>query len=168
MENIIKQAFAFAKEKHERQTKPGGRSLIKHLTVVANTLEQQHVDEEIVAAALLHDTVEDTETSLDEIKHQFGERVAFMVDGLTSKSVNWRDHLDKIKEYAKKERGILLIKIADLQDNLKNIQFFKEEKRKKVKLWFLAHMGMLFTQVETEQEKKMLETLVTEFNKGFP
>lgn len=81
-EFIIK-AYKMAEAAHQGQTRVSGEPYITHCVAVAEILSDMHVPPQVIAAALLHDTVEDTNVTLDEIRQQFGEQVASLVDGVT-------------------------------------------------------------------------------------
>lgn len=164
MENIVLEAYEFAKERHKGQIKPGNRPMIQHLDSTCNILKTCSADKVCLCAALLHDVLEDTETKLGEIKEKFGDEVAFLVNGLT-KQESTEETLNKIRDFSKKDRRIILIKIAGLKDNLQNVLYFNNEKQKKVRLWFLMYIGFLFTLVKTKQEKEALHSLKSDYAK---
>ena len=76
-------AIDFATQAHEGQKRKSGEPYIIHPLAVMNILREWGMDEDTVIAGVLHDTVEDTGVTLDEIKEKFGETVAFLVDGVT-------------------------------------------------------------------------------------
>ena len=80
---LIQRAYSFAEEAHRGQKRAAGEPYITHCVAVASILADLRVPPEVVAAGLLHDTVEDTKTSLDKIQRDFGETIAILVDGVT-------------------------------------------------------------------------------------
>lgn len=82
-EELIERAFNFAKKAHRRQKRLSGEPYINHCLAVAIILAELHVPSEIVAAGLLHDTVEDTKVTLKELRSEFGTEIAGLVDGIT-------------------------------------------------------------------------------------
>lgn len=80
---IILKAYQIAEEAHRGQKRASGEPYINHCVAVAGILAEMHVPPEVIVAALLHDTVEDTQITLDEIRQWFGDRVAMLVDGVT-------------------------------------------------------------------------------------
>lgn len=123
MIDIVALASNFAKEKHEGQTRRfvGGSYWEKHLAVVVGILEQKGItDKEILAAAWLHDCVEDTETTYGEIQDNFGDTVSSLVFELTS--VPGYDNFEKSTYLSKKMQTMsddaLLIKLADRYANV--------------------------------------------------
>ena len=86
---LIEQAYAVAKVAHEGQLRKSGEPYITHPIAVAQIIADLGLPDSVIAAALLHDVVEDTEHSIDQIREQFGDEVAMIVDGVTK--------LDKVK-----------------------------------------------------------------------
>ncbi|MGB9640343.1 MAG: RelA/SpoT family protein [Anaerolineales bacterium] len=80
---LILKAYHVAEEAHRGQTRASGEPYINHCVAVAGILTEMHVPPQVIAAALLHDTVEDTNVTLDQIREQFGENIALLVDGVT-------------------------------------------------------------------------------------
>ena len=80
---LIARAFTFAAKAHEGQQRRSGEEFIHHPFGVAKILSELHLDEQTLAAALLHDVVEDTETELDEVRAEFGPDIAQLVEGVT-------------------------------------------------------------------------------------
>src|SRR5206468_10483025 len=77
----LEHAFQFAAKAHEGQTRRSGEPFLEHPVAVARILAELHLDEETLAAALLHDVVEDTDVAPDQLKTEFGEEIAKLVDG---------------------------------------------------------------------------------------
>jgi guanosine-3',5'-bis(diphosphate) 3'-pyrophosphohydrolase len=128
------QAIVFAMKKHEHQTRSDGSPFITHPLKVAESLREiagcQDVD--ILSAALLHDTIEDTKTSYDEIAVLFGDRVAAWVAELTvdkrlPKGARSRQMLESAKKKSWESR---LIKLADRYDNLSDMEGWSRDKAK--------------------------------------
>lgn len=80
---LILKAYHLAEEAHRGQTRASGEPYINHCVAVAGILAEMHVPPQVIVAALLHDTVEDTNVTLDQIREQFGDNVALLVDGVT-------------------------------------------------------------------------------------
>ena len=81
--DLLSRAFRFAASAHEGQQRRSGEDFIHHPYGVALILASLHLDEETIAAALLHDVVEDTDTTLDDVRDEFGDEIARLVDGVT-------------------------------------------------------------------------------------
>jgi len=81
--DLLQRAFAFAERAHEGQQRRSGEDFIHHPWGAAKILAGLHLDEQTLAAALLHDVVEDTETPLADVKSEFGDEIARLVEGVT-------------------------------------------------------------------------------------
>ena len=138
---LIKAAYELAWRAHRGQKRESGEPYIQHPLNIALTLVKMNLDTETVAAALLHDVVEDTEYTLGDIEKQFGKTIAFLVDGVTK--------LDKIKYVGvegkaenlrkmflamAKDIRVVLIKLADRYDNMQTLEYLAIEKQKTIAL----------------------------------
>src|SRR5271155_1390343 len=81
--SLIGRAYAFAEKAHAGQKRKSGEPYFNHALATAEILQSWHMDQATVAAGILHDTVEDTGVPLETIKEEFGDDVAFLVDGVT-------------------------------------------------------------------------------------
>ncbi len=134
----IQKAYVFANMMHEYQKRKSGLPFITHPLNVAHTIAENKLDTESLVAALLHDVVEDTEASIDQIEELFGNDVAGIVDGLTKltelenvdiserKAANFKKLLIAIA----RDPRVLIIKLADRLDNMRTLEFMKPEKQK--------------------------------------
>ncbi|MGI6080218.1 MAG: RelA/SpoT family protein [Candidatus Avilachnospira sp.] len=137
--SMIEKAYEVAKEKHKDQKRRSGEPYIIHPLCVAIILADLEMDKETIAGALLHDVVEDTGMTLEEVEDQFGPEVALLVDGVTKlTNINWGDK-DKIEIQAEnlrkmfiamaKDIRVILIKLADRLHNLRTLQYQSKEKQ---------------------------------------
>lgn len=135
---VIRSAFELARDAHVTQTRESGEPYIIHPLNVAIVLAELKSDKETVAAGLLHDVVEDTGVSYEEIRDRFGEEVAFLVDGVTkiarlhekiSKKQVKQESFLKLMLAAGKDIRVVVIKLADRLHNMRTMQFQKEEKQ---------------------------------------
>lgn len=134
---LIKKAYTVAKKAHLDQYRKSGESYIFHPLGVASILAELELDATSIAAALLHDVVEDTGITLDEIKEEFGVEVAELIDGLTkleriefvSKEEEQAENLRKMLISMAKDIRVILIKIADRLDNMRTIEHLSPEKQ---------------------------------------
>ena len=130
----IKHAIAFATKAHEHQKRRGGEPYIVHPIAVAQSLiDEFHADVDTVITGLLHDTVEDTEVTLEDIEKEFGPTIRFLVDGVTDWGIkDGRNHIadklerakwtkKKVMEYAEKDPRLLLVKVADRKHNMHTV-----------------------------------------------
>jgi GTP pyrophosphokinase len=135
---LVRQAVEFASAKHGDQRRSSGEPYIVHPIGVAALLAELHLDLDSVITGILHDTVEDTETSLDEIKEKFGASVAELVDGVTKISrITFRTSEEKQAENFRKmvvamakDLRVILVKLADRTHNMRTLDYLPEKKRK--------------------------------------
>jgi (p)ppGpp synthase/HD superfamily hydrolase len=122
---MIAKAFKFAYNKHIGHYRKGTKiPYIAHPMDVASILIKEKASEELIVAALLHDTVEDTDTSIEEIRKEFGNKVAELVSGVTEpdQSLSWMERKqDKINALKKAPYEIQLLSCADKLANLRDI-----------------------------------------------
>ena len=134
----IKKAYEFANLAHGDQRRVSGVPFILHPTSVACIVAEMGMDTDSVVAALLHDTVEDTDTTLDEIKVNFGEEVINLVDGLTKISkIKYTDREERQAENVRKmliamsnDIRVIIVKLADRVHNMRTIECVKDQKRR--------------------------------------
>lgn len=145
MSERVEKAIAFAKKAHEGQKRVSGEPFISHPLAVEKILEEWGMDEDTLIAGVLHDTVEDTPITLEEIKTEFGESVAFLVDGVTKLGVA-RSGMRDIDTYLPETRNnflrllialgadirVLIIKLADRLHNLRTLAALPPDKQKKI------------------------------------
>ena len=141
----IKRAVEMAKKAHEGQFRKTGEPYIIHPMAVKKILEEWGMDEDTIIAGILHDTVEDTDLTLADIKKEFGESVAFLVDGVTKLS-NARAGMRDIDTYLPETRDnflrlmialgddirVLIIKLADRLHNIRTLSALPPDKQKKI------------------------------------
>ena len=134
----IKKAYEFANIAHGDQRRVSGVPFILHPTSVACILAEMGMDTDSIVAALLHDTVEDTETTLDQVEENFGEEVAKLVDGLTKISkIKYTDREEQQAENVRKmliamsnDIRVIIVKLADRLHNMRTIECINEQKRR--------------------------------------
>lgn len=136
---MIEKAYRVAKEAHREQKRKSGEPYIIHPLCVAIVLADLEMDKETIEAGLLHDVVEDTAMSLDELAKQFGTEVSFLVDGVTKLTqLSWdkdkveiqADNLRKMFLAMAKDIRVIIIKLADRLHNMRTGQYWKPEKQK--------------------------------------
>jgi GTP pyrophosphokinase len=138
---IVEKAYEWAARFHEGQMRKSGEPYLSHPMEVAYILAQMKLDLPTIAAGLLHDVVEDSQVSIEEIKKEFGEEVAFIVDGLT-KLKSLPESVDKLTKQAEslrkiifamsKDLRVILVKLADRLHNMRTLEYQAEHKRQRI------------------------------------
>lgn len=140
-EDAINRAYVFAVQRHGSQERASGDPYFAHPIEVAGLLTELKLDQSTIIAGLLHDTVEDTDTSLDEIESLFGPDVRGIVDGVTklsrlelnSEATKQAENLQKFVLALAKDVRVLLVKLADRLHNMRTIRFLtRPEKRQRI------------------------------------
>ena len=139
-EALLNKAYVYAMQKHGKQTRANGAPYISHPLEVAAILTDMRLDEATVAVALLHDTIEDTSATRDEIDELFGEEIGGLVEGLTklkkldlvSKRAKQAENLRKLLLAVSDDVRVLLVKLADRLHNMRTLDFVPPEKRARI------------------------------------
>lgn len=136
---LIEKAYKVARDAHKDQKRKSGEPYIIHPLCVAIILAELELDKESIAAGLLHDVIEDTAMTLEQLIGLFGKEVAFLVDGVTKLTQISKD-MDKIESQAEnlrkmflamaKDIRVILVKLADRLHNMRTGQFWSPEKQK--------------------------------------
>jgi len=136
---IIRRAFLFATKAHGDQKRKSGEPYIQHPLHTAFILAQIRADIPTIVAGLLHDVPEDTTTSLEDIKKEFGEDVAHLVEGITKLSKiryrgikRYRESLRKMFLAMAEDLRVMVIKFADRLHNLRTLDALPKEKQKRI------------------------------------
>ncbi|MCL2838794.1 MAG: bifunctional (p)ppGpp synthetase/guanosine-3',5'-bis(diphosphate) 3'-pyrophosphohydrolase [Oscillospiraceae bacterium] len=135
---LVERAYNYAQMKHEGQTRVSGEPFVTHPIEVANILAEMELDIDSIVAALLHDTVEDTDSTHAEIKEKFGEHVAMLVEGVTkldkipysTKEDEQVENLRKMFFAMAKDIRVILIKLADRIHNMRTLKSLPEYKQR--------------------------------------
>ena len=134
---LIMKAYNFAEEKHHNQYRKSGESYIIHPLNVAYILAQIGLDDNTICAALLHDVVEDTDVTNEDIKKQFGEEIAEMVAGVTKLSNMQFTSVEEqqVEDYRKmflamgKDIRVIILKLADRLHNMRTLKYLKRDRQ---------------------------------------
>ncbi len=137
---LLQRAYVFSAKVHEGQERLSGEPYLVHPLAVASILVDLRMDEVTVAAGLLHDTLEDTLTTADELHRLFGEQVVFLVDGLTKIArVEFKSSRERQAESFRKmllamssDIRILLIKLADRLHNMRTLSYVSEDRARQI------------------------------------
>lgn len=138
--DLIERAHDYAAAAHEGQVRLSGEPYFSHPMAVADILAGLRMDEATICASLLHDTVEDTLTSIEEIDEKFGEEVADIVDGVTkismlsfdSKEEQQAENIRKMILATSEDIRVLVVKLADRLHNMRTLDFQKPHKRVRI------------------------------------
>ena len=136
--NVIERAYRLAAESHKEQKRLSGAPYISHPVAVACILVELGMDTESVAAGLLHDVVEDTPISLEQIRKQFGAGVASLTDGVTklgripysSREVQQAENLRKMLMAMNEDIRVIIIKLADRLHNMRTSEYWDPQKQR--------------------------------------
>ena len=139
-EDLLNRAYVYAMKAHGNQKRASGEAYFNHPLEVAAILTEMKLDSATIAAALLHDTVEDTEATQQEIEDKFGPEIASLVDGLTkiakldlvTKEAAQAENLRKLLLAMSKDVRVLLVKLADRLHNMRTLEHVKPEKRVRI------------------------------------
>jgi len=134
---LIRKAYEFSDKAHQGQKRASGEPFVEHCLEVAFILAEQHMDSTTIAAGLVHDVVEDTETTIKDLKAEFGEEIAELVDGVTKiGAVKFQSREEQQVEYFRKmlltmsrDIRVILIKLADRLHNMRTLSHLPEPKR---------------------------------------
>jgi GTP pyrophosphokinase len=137
---LLDKAFKVAKAAHENQRRKSGEPYFFHPLAVAQSLAEWRLDAVSVACGMLHDTVEDTLMTQEDVRKQFGEEIAEIVDGLTKMSkLDFTDrtlmnaeNVRKLLVAMGKDVRVLLVKLADRLHNMRTLGSMREEKRRRI------------------------------------
>ena len=138
--SLVKKAYEFSLENHKGSERESGEPYLAHPLQVATILAEMRLDTTAIAAGLLHDVVEDTTVTVDEIKNEFGEQVAHIVEGVTKISkIDFASSEDAQAENVRKmvlammdDIRVVLIKLADRLHNMRTLKFLSPARQQKI------------------------------------
>jgi GTP pyrophosphokinase len=170
----INGAYVFAMKAHGSQKRASGDPYFSHPIEVAGILTNYRVDSATIETALLHDTIEDTPASLEDIRSHFGNEVAQLVDGVTKLTrIEYQSDREKQAENFRKlvlamseDIRVLLVKLADRLHNMRTLHYIKkEEKRRRIAMETMEIYAPLAERIGMQEIKTELEDLAfTEIN----
>ncbi len=136
---VVERAWNFAKKAHQGQKRESGDPYVVHPLSTAHTLSQMNLDEATITAALLHDVVDDTAVTIEEIEGEFGKEIAFLVSGVTKLGkIKYRgverqiENLRKMFLAMAEDIRVVLIKLADRLHNMETISYLPERKQQRI------------------------------------
>jgi GTP pyrophosphokinase len=165
--DIVSKAYQFAAHHHHMQHRQSGEPYITHPLAVANILTTLKIDLASIIAAILHDTVEDTAATLEDIEREFGKPVADLVDGLTKISkIKFRSSQERLAENFRKmvmamanDLRVILIKLADRLHNMRTLDTLPMQKRQRIAQETLDIYAPLANRLGINSIKSELEDL---------
>ncbi len=137
---LVRRAYEFSDKAHAGQLRSSGEPYVEHCLEVAFFLAGMHMDSATIAAGLIHDVVEDTKFTLEDIRREFGDEIADLVDGVTKiGAVKFTSYEEQQVEYFRKmllsmakDIRVILIKLADRVHNMRTLEHLPPEKRKRI------------------------------------
>ncbi len=173
--DLIYRAYEFAREAHGQQIRASGELHITHTVAVAEILASLHLDHETLAAAILHDVIEDTDKNLPQLEYAFGSQISHLVDGVTKMNII-DQQVDSFSTDSKYKQGhteslrklllamaedvrVVLIKLADRLHNMRTLKYLPDHKQKRIARETLDIYAPLANRLGIWQMKWELEDL---------
>jgi len=167
---LVEKAFAFAAEAHQGHLRLSGEPYLVHLVETAKSLAAIGMSAKVVAAGLLHDSIEDVGVEPKTIEKEFGKEVLFLVEGVTKlgrfKYHGAQRHVESLRKLliaTGKDARVLVIKLMDRLHNMKTLQFVPEEKRKRIALETLEIYAAIAHRLGMGVVRRELEDLAFEY-----
>jgi GTP pyrophosphokinase len=140
--DLLGRAYRFSEKAHVGQTRLNGDPYVTHCVEVARILAELHLDSVTVASGLIHDVVEDTGRTVEDVEREFGREIAQIVDGLTkighlpmaSREERQVESYRKLLLSVAKDARVILVKLADRLHNMRTLEWMPEEKRRRIAL----------------------------------
>lgn len=138
--DLAKRAYYYAEQAHDGQIRRSGEPYVTHPLAVAGILAEMHMDHQSIMAAMLHDVIEDTDITKQDLTSQFGDTVADLVDGVSkltqiefrSKAEAQAENFQKMALAMAKDIRVILVKLADRLHNMRTLGVMRPEKRRRV------------------------------------
>jgi len=174
-ENLVNRAYVYATVKHGSQKRHSGDPYFAHPIQVAGILTEYKLDAATIVAGLLHDTIEDTDATRDEIQTMFGEQIADLVEGVTklsklemqSEENKQAQNLQKFILAMSRDVRVLIVKLADRLHNMRTLSHVPNAaKRRRIAMETLEIYGPLARRIGIEKMARELESLA--FHEAFP
>ncbi len=161
---IIKKAYNFAKIAHEGQLRKSGEPYFNHVVYTAINIAKQNMDTETIVAGLLHDVLEDTKITKEEIDKEFGKNILFLIEGVTKlgtiKYQGMERHVESMRKFfiaISNDIRVVIIKLCDRLNNVQTLQYLREDKRKRIAIETLEIHARLADRIGMGKLKSELE-----------
>jgi GTP pyrophosphokinase len=174
-EDLVNRAYIYSMKAHGAQTRASGEPYFTHPLEVASILTEYRLDASTIVTALLHDTVEDTDATVEEVRELFGDEIARLVDGVTKLSqletntvhAKQAENFRKLVVAMSEDLRVLLVKLADRLHNMRTISGIKKpEKRKRIARETIEIYAALAERIGMRRIKEELQDLA--FSQLFP
>lgn len=166
---ILVKAFDFSKKFHEGQTRNSGEPYFNHCVQTAKNIARQNMDIDTIAAGLLHDTLEDTKATKEEIESEFGEDILFLIQGVTKlgtiKYKGVERHVESMRKFfiaMAEDIRVVVIKLCDRLHNVSTLEYLRPDKAKRIAIETLEIHARLADRIGMGKLKSELE------DKAFP
>lgn len=169
--DLVKKAYVFSAKAHQGQTRRSGEPYLVHPVEVAGILADMRLDIPSIVAGILHDTVEDTVATLEEIEQLFGAEVRKLVDGVTKLGkIKFSSNVEKQAENFRKmvlamaqDIRVILIKLADRLHNMRTLEFMSEEKQVEIAKETMDIYAPIANRLGIQSMKVVLEDLAFKY-----
>jgi GTP pyrophosphokinase len=169
--DLVSKAYRFSERAHRGQNRMSGDPYLTHCVETARILGRLHLDSVTIAGGLLHDVIEDTETSLEEIRSEFGEEIATIVDGVTNISEMsfqspQQEQMEKYRKmllFMAQDVRVILIKLADRLHNMRTLEFLPHDDRIRISRETLDVFAPLAHRLGIARVKWELEDLALKY-----
>jgi GTP pyrophosphokinase len=166
---LIEKAYDFSKKAHEGQLRNSGEPYFNHCVQTAINIAKQNMDTETIVAGLLHDSLEDTKITKEDIEKEFGRNVLFLIEGVTKlgtiKYKGVERHVESMRKFfiaMAEDIRVVVIKLCDRLHNVSTLEYLREDKRKRIAVETLEIHARLADRIGMGKLKGQLE------DKAFP
>lgn len=167
---LIEKAYFFAKKAHDGQLRKSGEPYFNHVFTTAFNLADLGMSANVICAGLLHDVLEDTETTEDELRNEFGEEIVSLVNGVTKLGTVKYKGIERNVENLRKffismaeDLRVLVIKLADRLHNIETLEHVREDKQKRIAIETLEVYAPLANRLSMGRLKGRLEDAAFKF-----
>src|SRR5574338_461659 len=168
---LIRRAYQFAAQAHDGQTRKSGEPYVTHPLAVARIIAELKLDVASVCAGLLHDCVEDTSATVEQLGEQFGKEIAFLVDGVTklgklsysTREEQQAENFRKMLLAMARDIRVILVKLCDRLDNMRSLHHLPPEKQERIAAETMQIYAPLANRLGIQWVKVELEDLAFKY-----